>query len=241
MVPFTRSSLLLAVGALLAAIGLASLGLWQLSRASEKEATQAAIAAHGALPELTQRDLGAESVGPGMIHRQVRLRGRWLPEATVYLDNRPMAGRVGFIVVTPLQLEGEPRAILVQRGWIPRDTQDRTRLVPVSTPVDTVEIEGRLVSHLNAVFDLGSSSGSPGPIRQNIELDAYAAEIGASLVPLVVLQQGAAQDSLLREWAAPTVNVQKHYGYAFQWFAMSALVVSLYVWFQLFRSQRVTS
>lgn len=227
--------------ALLTAVGLAALGLWQLGRATEKEATQAAIAAHAALPELTHRDLGAESVSPSMIHRRVRLRGRWLPEATVYLDNRPMAGRVGFIVVTPLQLEGQPHAILIQRGWVPRDAQDRTRLATVSTPVDTVEIEGRLVAHPNAVFDLGSSSGSSGLIRQNIELDAYAAEIGASLVPLTVLQQGAAQDGLLRDWAAPTVNVQKHYGYAFQWFAMSALVVGLYVWFQLFRPQRVTS
>lgn len=227
--------------ALLASMGLASLGVWQLGRATEKEATQAAIVARAALPELTHRDLGAESVGPSMIHRQVRLRGRWLPEATVYLDNRPMAGRVGFIVVTPLQLEGQPRAILIQRGWIPRDAQDRARLVPVTTPVDVVEIEGRLVSHPNAVFDLGSSSGSTGPIRQNIDLNVYAAEIGAPLVPLTVLQQGAAQDALLRDWAAPAVNVQKHYGYAFQWFAMSALVVGLYVWFQLFRPQRVTS
>ena len=40
-------------------------------------------------------------------------------------------------------------------------------------------------------------------------------------------------------WPAPAVNVQKHYGYAFQWFAMSALVVGLYVWFQLIRPQRV--
>jgi surfeit locus 1 family protein len=29
--------------------------------------------------------------------------------------------------------------------------------------------------------------------------------------------------------------VGKHHGYAFQWFALSALIAGLYVWFQLLR------
>jgi surfeit locus 1 family protein len=32
--------------------------------------------------------------------------------------------------------------------------------------------------------------------------------------------------------------VQKHYGYAFQWFALSALIIGLYAWFQLPRPRR---
>jgi len=39
----------------------------------------------------------------------------------------------------------------------------------------------------------------------------------------------------LREWPRPAVDVQKHYGYAFQWFALCALMAGLYVWFQLVR------
>ena len=31
------------------------------------------------------------------------------------------------------------------------------------------------------------------------------------------------------------LGVEKHYGYAFQWFAMSALVLGLYLWFQWLR------
>ena len=33
-------------------------------------------------------------------------------------------------------------------------------------------------------------------------------------------------------------GVHKHYGYAFQWFALSALILGLYVWFQLIRPRR---
>jgi surfeit locus 1 family protein len=42
-------------------------------------------------------------------------------------------------------------------------------------------------------------------------------------------------DGLMRQWPRPAVDVQKHYGYAFQWFALCGLMAGLYVWFQLIR------
>jgi surfeit locus 1 family protein len=44
-----------------------------------------------------------------------------------------------------------------------------------------------------------------------------------------------AGDGLLRQWPLPAVDVHKHYGYAFQWGALGALMTGLYVWFQLIR------
>ena len=38
-----------------------------------------------------------------------------------------------------------------------------------------------------------------------------------------------------RDWPRPALDVHKHYGYAFQWFALAALIAGLYVWFQLIR------
>jgi surfeit locus 1 family protein len=55
---------------------------------------------------------------------------------------------------------------------------------------------------------------------------------------LIVVQEDGdspTADGLLRQWPAPAADVGKHYGYAFQWFAMSALIVGLYAWFQLLR------
>ena len=77
-----------------------------------------------------------------------------------------------------------------------------------------------------------------GPIRQNLDLERHARQIGVALRPLSVLQEddaSTAADGLLRRWPAPGVDVAKHQGYAFQWFALSALITGLYVWFQLVR------
>jgi surfeit locus 1 family protein len=50
-----------------------------------------------------------------------------------------------------------------------------------------------------------------------------------------VVQTGEASEGLLREWPQPVAGVEKHYGYAFQWFGLGTLITMLYVWFQIVR------
>ncbi len=79
------------------------------------------------------------------------------------------------------------------------------------------------------------------PLSPSAFLADFARETGLLLRPFIVIQEeGAtpANDGLLRHWPAPAADVQKHHGYAFQWFALSALVIALYVWFQLIRPAR---
>ncbi|MDM0012404.1 SURF1 family protein [Variovorax sp. J22P168] len=76
-------------------------------------------------------------------------------------------------------------------------------------------------------------------IRQNLGLEAFRAETGLPLRTDVSLQQtGPASEGLQRDWPAPALGVEKHYGYAFQWFGLSALVIFLYVWFQFIAPYR---
>ncbi len=237
--PTRAAVVFMLVVSLLAAAGLMRLGFWQLHRAAEKEALQQAIEARAQWPVLSNTGLAVGAAAEAQLHQRVVLRGRWQAAATVYLDNRPMAGQAGFIVVTPLKLQGREDAIAVQRGWIPRDVSDRTHLVSVPTPEGEVEVEGRLASPPGALLELGHGDDEvPGRIRQNLRLDAYSVETGLRLLPLTVLQQAPPEEGLRRDWPSPVVNVQRHYGYAFQWFAMSTLVVGLYVWFQLIRPRR---
>ena len=212
------------------------LGLWQLDRAAQKTALQTAIETRRTLPPIDAAGLATRAeAADEQHHRPVRLQGRWVAQHTVFLDNRQMEGRPGFFVVTPLALDAAGDAVLVQRGWVPRDASDRTRLPPVETPEGAVEIVGRIAPPPARLFELAAESG--GPIRQNLELESFARETGLRLRPLSVLQLdgGDGEGSLLRRWSAPAADVHKHDGYAFQWFALSALIVVLYVWFQLVR------
>jgi surfeit locus 1 family protein len=213
-----------------------SLGRWQMGRAQYKLDLAAAIEARTSGPPLRSDELWAQTDPGDLVHRRVVLQGRWIADRTVYLDNRPMAGRQGLWVLTPLQLRDSPRVILVQRGWIARDFQDRQRLAPVQTPEGWVTVEGRLALEPGQLYQLEPQDS--GLIRQNLRLKNFQEETGLPLLGVMVVQTGAASEGLLRQWDRPDSGVDKHHGYAFQWFSLSALLVGLYVWFQWIAPRR---
>ena len=229
---------LITAAALLTLAATVSLGRWQLSRAAQKEALQAEIDAQKNLPPLDQQDFLALDKATSALHRPVRLRGLWLAPHTVYLDNRQMHGVPGFYLLTPFAIEGSKQTVLVQRGWVQRNFNDRTQLAPVDTPAGLVEVTGRIEPPPSHLLELGKAApAQPGagssPIRQNLDLEAFRAETGLPLRTDVSLQQaGPASEGLQRDWPAPALGVEKHYGYAFQWFGLATLVGFLYVWFQ---------
>lgn len=217
-----------------------SLGLWQLGRAAEKTALQDARTQQSAMAALDGRSLGST---PGdtasraaLIHRRMVLTGRWLPQHTVYLENRQMNGKPGFFVLTPLQIEGTGAVMLVQRGWAQRAFTDRTALPPIETPAGQVEVPGHLAPWPSRLYDFGGAE--QGPIRQNLDLQAFRRETALPLLEVTLLQSGAASEGLLREWPVVASGVEKHHGYAFQWFGLSGLIALLYVWFQIVQPRR---
>jgi len=218
------------------------LGFWQLSRAAEKEARHAAIAAQMAAPVHDTATLLAQPSYFAQLHQRVDLQGEWLAEYTVYLDNRPMLGRAGFWVLTPLQLNATTR-VLVQRGWVPRHQLDRTLLPDIQTPAGLVRVQGRIELPPSDLMVLGrepempAHSLSASKIRQNLDLQAYASETKGGLVA-VVLQTDSASDGLLRDWPEIVAGVEKNLAYAFQWFALAALQLVLYIWFHLIQPYR---
>ncbi len=231
---------------LVALVVTASLGRWQLRRAADKEAYQTQLDARAALPPLDGRSVLAppsSAAHDALLHRTVALQGEWLPQYTVYLDNRQQHGRPGFYVLTPLHLEGgpsasgQPQTVLVQRGWVPRNFESRTALPPVDTPAGLVQVHGRIAAQPARLMELQAPADASGTsrIRQNLDTDSFAREIGQSLAALTVVQTGAASEGLARDWPVVGSGVEKHYGYAFQWFGLCGLIAILYVWFQIVR------
>ncbi|WP_337878375.1 SURF1 family protein [Caldimonas sp.] len=220
----------------------ASLGRWQLDRAAQKEALQALLRERASLPPVRLDTLTPGAPVPeDWLHRRALVRGQWLSGHTVFLDNRQMVGpQPGFFVLTALVVQGRGDVLIVQRGWVPRDGRDRTRIPSIPTPEhEVVELVGRIAPPPAKLYQFAQESS--GVIRQNLDLQRYAEEIGRPVWPVTLVQTESAPgvaDGLLRQWPEPSVDVHKHYGYAFQWFALCALMAGLYVWFQVLRPRR---
>ena len=222
---------LIALAALVGIVAALGLGQWQWGRGQQRTALHDAVAAREQAAPVSVQELLAAPSPEALLHRPVVLRGTWLGDRTVFLDNRQMNAVPGFYVVTPLRIEGTPAVVLVQRGWVQRDFERRDRLPPVRTPTGPVEVRGRVAPPPAKLYAFAGEE--KGTIRQNLDLAAFRAETGLPLLALSVQQLGAPSDGLLRLWPQAGSGAEKNYGYAFQWWALAALIAILYVWFQL--------
>jgi surfeit locus 1 family protein len=236
--PWARVLVLLAA---LVGMGVtASLGRWQLSRAAQKEAIAQARHDQAALPELDGHTLAQTGQSllerDALLYRRLALKGVWLTGHTVYLDNRQMHGRPGFYVLTPLRLQDSDAVVLVQRGWLPRNFQDRSALPAIETPEGPVTLHGQLAPWPSKVYDFGEVE--TGPIRQNLVFEDFRVQTRLPLLEFSIQQTDADSEGLQRAWPEIATGVEKHYGYAFQWFGLCGLIALLYVWFQIVQPRR---
>lgn len=227
-VPFIAAMLAVALGV--------ELGRWQTRRGDEKQAIETMLSAREAMPPL-QIDGTAPNIGD-IEFRHVVLHGRFDAGWPLYLENMPYQGQAGFYLLMPMQLEGSNRHVLVARGWLPRDPQDRTKLPQIATPPGTVTVEGRIMRRLPRVLQLGQSASlQPGAIVQNIQVADVAAATKVPMLPFIVEQTGGTDDHLVRDWPRPSSGIERHRGYAVQWYGL-ALAAFLFFIVTGFRRER---
>lgn len=222
--------------AIAATLGIAltvTLGNWQLDRGVQKRALKARFEAQAAQPPI---HIGAhELAGRDMDLRRVEARGVLEPRYAVFIDNRIHRGIPGYHVVMPLRLDHGDRYVLVNRGWLARPPH-RTDLPDVRTPHDPVTITGVAVIPSGRMLEL-SRDVIEGPIWQNLTIERYREIMPISVQPFVLRQDNPLDDGLVRAWDSPDLGIDKHYGYAFQWFALAATILVFYAITQ-FRRQR---
>lgn len=200
-----------------------SAGLWQSRRADEKRALKAS---YERLAQESPALLPGEPIKAEQFrYRRVIVRGHFDPAHEMFIDNRVIAGKPGYQVVTPLRIADSQRYVLVDRGWVER-SWDQTVQPEVRTPLGEVKLEGIAVPQAR-YLELSRNTVA-GKVWQNIDLKRMGETVPYDLQPVIVTQLNDTGDGLRREWRPPDTGIEKHMGYAFQWFAMAAAIVVIY-------------
>ena len=118
-------------------------GIWQLNRADQKIRLGQSLVAKLQMPVLN-----ADADGLTLeqaAERRILVRGRFIQDEAIWLDNRPRpmpeggtggAGQSGFYLMMPLKLDGQEAVLWVNRGWAPRNNENRVELPPIKTAND---------------------------------------------------------------------------------------------------------
>lgn len=224
---------------LVIAIGI-GLGQWQSRRAEEKQAIGVKLNERLVADRIDGNSLQSTIAIDALEYRTMRLQGRFLAEWPIYLDNRPYQGKAGLQVLMPFRLSGNERVVLVARGWIARNPQDRSLVPALITPPGEVTIEGVTRRTPDRVMQLGEASAvKPGALLQNLNLAGFAAASGLMLQPYLIDQTSDTGDALVRDWPLPSSGIERHRGYAFQWYALTLMAALFFVMTGFRRGQSI--
>jgi len=215
------------VTALLCVLGI-SLGNWQTRRAEEKEILAQLMQEQMQKPALNfTKDMLATDL---KAFQRLKLRGQFVSNWPLYLDNRPLHGTVGFYVLMPFKLEGSDVTILVARGWFQRNPVERTKMPELVTEQGIIELEGLVRDHLDRTMQLGQNEAlKAGAIVQGLSLDDLRKQSGLKMIDRVLEQTSDANDGLVRDWPKPSAGSDKHRAYAFQWYGLALMAAIFFV------------
>lgn len=213
---------------------LVSLGFWQLKRAEDKRAIQSEYDARS-------RDARVE-IGPGLQQAEdlrfyrVIARGRYETQYQIFIDNRVQHGRVGYHVITPLKIGDSDTRVLVNRGWIALGAT-REDVPAAAAPAGVQEVTGVATLPREKVFRLAEApplGGTWQVVWQHLDMKRYAQAVSFPVQPVVVLLDAdSPAGGFVRDWARLDAGIAVHQGYAFQWFILAAVLLIIYLFFNL--------
>jgi len=165
--------------------------------------------------------------------QHVEARGTYVNNATLLVQNRVYKDQLGFEVLTPLQIAGDTRFLLIDRGWVktPDEAQD--------VVTGEQQVVGIIKYQNEYQFILGKNIMFPDKhplVIQKIDIKDISRATKMPFYPFVVRMDEDVANGFVREWTISAVDPKRHLGYAVQWFLMAIVLVIAFFSFSISRA-----
>ena len=210
-----------------------NLGFWQLRRAEQK--------IH--LLELLSNDNITQISDKSQLiklpkYANITLRGHFLTAPQLLLDNQVNNGKQGYHVFTPFMIDKLNTFIMVNRGWLSKASLSTTKLTLDTT---SVTIGGKLNSTPQVGIQLGEIVLDKNKTQQIITYyddekishflhAALCKDLNCVVSAKILWLNKDYPNAFNRNWNPIVMLPSKHVGYAVQWFAMSFVLVLVFVY-----------
>lgn len=219
-----RALTVIAAVALVAAVGFAALGIWQIERLVWKNALVAAVTERSTAAPVPAAEFSANFTPDADEYRHVSATGAFDPSAEVLVQAVTAYGG-GFWVVTPLRLDSG-QTILINRGFIPPDRRD-----PAThpAPTGTVTITGLLrASEPDGGFLRANDPSANRWFSRDVAAIATARELTNTAPFFIDADRGADPSAYPIGGLTVLSFSNNHLIYALTWFALALMMLAAF-------------
>ena len=212
---------------------LISLGFWQLDRADEKRAIEGQIASanSGDVEFVTSVEFLKDKE-----YYHVRLQGSYVGDKQFIYDNQIVDQISGYYVLTPLVLKGDSKAVLINRGFIPWNGR-RDKLADIDIGEELTEVKVQISKPVKRMeLEASELTGDFPVLIQALDLDEMSTIASLDFASVIGLLSPESEDGFVRQWEPYTGSIERHIGYAIQWFLMAFVLA--YIGIRLALKQR---
>ena len=226
---------------LLLILGFISFGIWHIVKPSQSASIPFSAIAHNALEPLSL-NMPFEEFAP---YQRAEATGQYRAKNSILLDNIMYQGKPGYHLITPFEIMASRAVILVNRGWLPKNSSDET-LPAFKTPEGLITISGHL-SHPQPkpayIKQSNPLSASP-PLWHYLDLNFFSQINGYSVLPLILKLNPDGQTStlhstsipsekteamLIQDWQFDDLEMKWYENDSFQWFLLAFLSLLVYI------------
>jgi surfeit locus 1 family protein len=212
---------------------LLSLAAWQWQRGADKQSRWDEFAAGSREVLALSGSASREHFATLPLYQRIEVHGEYLPAYQVLLDNRPEQGQPGWHVLTPLHVENTGVILLVDRGWLPKVTGT---LPGIDITDDVRIVRGRLAELPQPGLSLDVQQAGEGwpkvmqfPTVEDVALQLQDAGVDRPVAGRILWLEPDAKDGFTRHWQPAGLSPERHFAYAFQWFALALTLLVIAV------------
>jgi surfeit locus 1 family protein len=159
-------------------------------------------------------------------YQSITVKGYFLMDK-ILLDNQHYQHQFGYDVISPLVLSSG-QIVLVDRGWIIKSRG----VSGVDVPSGMVNLTGSAYYPSDKNWLLGQAVEKHEDgllVLELLDIKLVGHILNKSVYPFVIRLARDEPNGYTREWAVVAMNPQRHYGYAFQWFAIGLVIFIIFV------------
>ena len=199
------------------------LGIWQLERADQKTVLMEEFQ--------TKQTQAPEPLSQSSLEwSRVYVEGFYDPTRQILIDNQIDKSKAGYKIFTPFHLN-ERKLIMIDRGWIPQgntrnDLPDIAFISPKTRVVGTLIVpEAGVVTGDELITNLWPKVSQTKSLKTISS--GFSEEIYSKVLVLDSNSKFSAKYIPIEPFAITPI---KHYGYAGQWFAMSIVLLGMFLY-----------